>query len=29
MCTDMELADEEAKDFIQRQRSRWKLLNGT
>jgi type I restriction enzyme R subunit len=26
MCTDMELEDEEAKDFIQRQRSQWKEL---
>jgi type I restriction enzyme, R subunit len=26
MCTEMELEDEEAKDFIQRQRSQWKEL---
>ena len=26
MCTEMELEDEEAKDFVQRQRSRWKEL---
>ena len=26
MCTDMELEDEEAKDFVQRQRAQWKEL---
>ena len=26
MCREMELEDEEAKDFIQRQRARWKEL---
>ena len=27
ICTEMELEDEEAKDFVQRQRSRWKELS--
>lgn len=27
MCTEMELEDEEAKDFVQRQRSQWKELS--